>query len=191
VGTFIARISRGRTIRSVVLGVVAVPSVFSFVWFAVLGGTAVQRQRSGIADVAQAAEHSKSAATFEILGTLPLAAISSVVIVAVLGLLFITSADSASFTLGSTTSGGTQVPPKPLRLMWSFGAAFAAVLLLEGGTRDLHASAVVSAVPFALILVALCVSLVKGLVTDRQTDLGDHASGRPDREAMSSDRRRG
>ncbi len=135
VGTFIARISRGRTIRSVVLGVVAVPSVFSFVWFGVLGGTAVQRQRAGIADVAQAAEHSKSAATFEILGTLPVAAISSVVIVAVLGLLFITSADSASFTLGSTTSGGSQVPPKPLRLMWSFGAAFAAVLLLERHPR--------------------------------------------------------
>lgn len=168
VGTFIARISRGRTIRSVVVGAVAVPSLFSAVWFTVLGGTAMNRQRSGVADIARTAQHTKSGAAFDIFNTLPVSAFTSVVVVVVLGLLFITSADSASFTLGSTTSGGSQAPPKPLRLMWSFGAAFAAVLLLGGGTEDLRAAAVICAVPFTVILVVLCGSLLKALLTRRR-----------------------
>lgn len=178
VGTFIARISRGRTIRSVVVGVVAVPSLFSAVWFTVLGGTAMDRQRSGLADVARTAEHTKSGAAFDILNTLPVSAFTSVVVVVVLGLLFITSADSASFTLGSTTSGGSQKPPKPLRLMWSFGAAFAAVLLLGGGTEDLRAAAVICAVPFMVILVGLCVSLAKAVLTRGRRGLGEPDSER-------------
>lgn len=167
VGSFIARISRGRTIRSIVIGVVGVPSLFSVLWFGVLGGTTLQRQRSGTSELTQIADSSKSAVAFDLFGTLPFYALTSVIVVIVLGLLFITSADSASFTLGSTTSGGSQTPPKPLRLMWSFGAAFAAVLLIGGGTSDLRAVAVISAVPFTVILIGLCVSLGKALFAHR------------------------
>lgn len=167
VGPFIARISRGRTIRELVLGVVLVPSVLSFVWFSIFGGTALQREFSGVVDVSTVAGQSKAVATFEVLGTLPLQAITSMVILVVLGLLFITSADSASFMLGSTTAGGSLKPPKLLKLMWSFGAAFAAVLLLEGGRQSLQGAAVITAVPFTVILVCLCVSLCKILLRER------------------------
>ena len=81
--------------------------------------------------------------------------------------LFITSADSASFMLGSTTSGGTLRPPKVLRLTWAFAAAFAAVLLIGDSQQNLRNAALVAALPFTVILVALSVSLVLSLWRDR------------------------
>lgn len=167
VGTFIARISHGRTIRGVVVGVVAVPGLVTVLWFSVLGGTALQRERSGAVDVASVVTESKSVATLEILETLPFTTLALVLLVPVLALLFITSADSASFMLGAATSGGSMKPPKPLRLMWSFAAAFAAVLLLGGGPDSLRDSAVIAAVPFTVILLGLCLSLAIDIRRDR------------------------
>ncbi len=167
VGTFIARISRGRSIRGVVTGVVMVPSAVSVVWFSVLGGTALQRETTGAVQVAGIASESKSVASVAVLETLPAPGLSLILLVPVLALLFITSADSASFMLGSSTSGGSLKPPRPLRLMWSFAAAFAAVLLLSGGTTALRSAAVVAAVPFTVILIGLCVSLGLTLWKDR------------------------
>jgi glycine betaine transporter len=172
VGTFLARISRGRTIRSVVVASVVVPSAISFVWFSVFGGTALQRERNDTVDVAEIATDTKAVATLEVLETLPLPEIVAAVAVAVLALLFVTSADSASFMLGSTTSGGTMRPPRPLRLMWSFSAAFAAVLLLSGGRANLQGAAVVAAVPFTVILVGLCAALAVSLVRDARVRRG-------------------
>lgn len=169
VGTFIARISHGRSIRGVVIGVVLVPSAVTVAWFSVLGGTALQRDRAGQVAVASLADKSKAVATFEVLQTLPLASVVAVVLVVVLALLFITSADSASFMLGSTTSGGSLKPPRPLRLMWSFGAAFAAVLLLAGGEDGLQGAALVAALPFTVILLASAVGLVIVLWRDRRS----------------------
>ena len=105
VGTFIARISRGRTIRGVVTGVVLVPSLVSVVWFSVFGGTSLERELSGAVSVADRAEEAKSSATLVVFDTPPLTGFLLVLLVPVLALLFITSADSASFMLGSTTSG--------------------------------------------------------------------------------------
>ena len=159
VGTFIARISRGRTIRGVVAGVVLVPSLVSVVWFSVFGGTSLERELSGAVSVADQAEEAKSSATLAVFDTLPLTGLMLVLLVPVLALLFITSADSASFMLGSTTTGGSMKPPRPMRLMWSFAAAFAAVLLLSGGTESLRGAAVVAAAPFTIILLGLGCSL--------------------------------
>lgn len=167
VGTFIARISRGRTIRGVVTGVVLVPGAVTLGWFSVFGGTALHRERTGVADLAGLAGDSKAVTTFEVLQTLPLPALTAALLVPVLALLFITSADSASFMLGSTTSGGSRKPPRPLRLMWSFAAAFAAVLLLSGGVAALQGAALVAAVPFTIILVALGPALLVALRRDR------------------------
>jgi glycine betaine transporter len=177
VGTFIARISKGRTIRSVVIGVVAVPGVISAVWFSVLGGTALQREHTGTLDLTGEAGVSQSVATIEVFGTLPLPAITAVVVFAALALLFITSADSASFMLGSTTSGGSMKPPRPLRLLWSFAAAFAAVLLLGGGVPTLQGAAVVAAAPFTVILLGLCVALLVDLHREPSQASGAHAEG--------------
>lgn len=166
VGTFIARISRGRTIRSVVAGAVLVPGAISAVWFSVFGGTALSRVRSGEVDPALVDGQVKSALTVEVFGTLPAPGLVAVAMALVLALLFITSADSASFMLGSTTSGGSMRPPRPVRLLWSFSAAFAAVLLLAGGPESLQGAAVVAAVPFTVILLAVCLSFVLMVVRD-------------------------
>jgi len=168
VGTFIARISRGRTIAGVVCGVVLVPSAVTLAWFSVLGGTALQRETTGAVQVAQTASQAKSVATAAVFESLPLTSLTAAVVAPVLALLFITSADSASFMLGSATSGGHLKPPRPLRLMWSFAAAFAAVLLLSGGPTDLRSAAVVAALPFTVILVGLCLSLAIMLWQDRE-----------------------
>ncbi|CAN5202624.1 hypothetical protein BH24ACT16_BH24ACT16_10710 [soil metagenome] len=167
VGTFIARISRGRTIREVVVGMVLVPSLVSFVWFSVFGGTSLWLELSGQRSLSELAGQSKALVTFEVFETLPLSGVIPVFIVLVIGLLFVTSADSASFMLGSTTCGGSLVPPKLIRLMWSaLGGAFAAVLLLDGGTTSLQGAAVVGAVPFTVILLPLCVALGKSLLQE-------------------------
>jgi glycine betaine transporter len=178
VGTFIARISRGRTIRSVVLGVVGVPGVVTLVWFSVLGGTALQRERDGVVEVADVAVQAKSVATLEVLESLPATGLLLAILLPVLALLFVTSADSASFMLGSTTSGGSLKPPRPLRLMWSFAAAFAAVLLLTGGPESLRGSALVAAAPFTLVLVGLCASLGLDLWRDRAGNRAELAANR-------------
>ena len=167
VGVFIARISRGRTIRGIVAGVVLVPSLVSVVWFSVFGGTSLERELSGAVSVSGVAGNAKSIATFAVFDTLPLTEIALVLLVPVLALLFITSADSASFMLGSTTTGGGLKPPRPVRLMWSFAAAFAAVLLLSAGPDGLRGAAVIAAAPFTVILLGLGVSLVIMLWRDR------------------------
>ena len=167
VGVFIARISRGRTIRGVVAAVVLVPSLVSVVWFSVFGGTSLERELSGAVSVSGVAGETKSIATFAVFDTLPLTGLALVLLVPVLALLFITSADSASFMLGSTTTGGSMKPPRPVRLMWSFAAAFAAVLLLGGGPDSLRDAAVIAAAPFTVILVGLGISLVIMLWRDR------------------------
>ncbi|WP_051298603.1 BCCT family transporter [Arthrobacter castelli] len=167
VGTFIARISRGRTIRGVVTGVVLVPSLVSVVWFSVFGGTSLQRELSGAVSVSDTAGEAKSIATLAVFDTLPLTGLALVLLVPVLALLFITSADSASFMLGSTTTGGSMKPPRPMRLMWSFAAAFAAVLLLSGGRDSLRGAAVIAAAPFTLILLGMVLSLFIMLWRDR------------------------
>jgi glycine betaine transporter len=171
VGTFIARISRGRTIREVVVGMVLVPSGVSALWFSVFGGTSLWIELSGQRDLVALAGQSKALVTFEVFETLPFSNVFPLFIVLVIGLLFITSADSASFMLGSTTCGGSLVPPKLIRLMWSIlGAAFAAVLLLDSGSRSLQGAAVVGAVPFTIILVCLCVALGKSLLQDAREE---------------------
>lgn len=179
VGTFIARISRGRTIRSVVVAVVLVPSAVSAVWFSILGGTSLQRETSGAVDIANVAGQMKSVATVEVLGTLPLDVFVAATVISVLALLFVTSADSASFMLGSTTSGGGMKPPRPLRLLWAFAAAFASVLLLDEGTQSLHGAAVVAAVPFTVILIGLSVSLVVSLWRDTRKRVGTREAPDP------------
>ncbi len=167
VGAFIARISRGRTIRSVVVAVVLVPSLVSVVWFSVFGGTSLGRELSGAVSVSGVAAEAESVATFAVFDTLPLTGLALVILVPMLALLFITSADSASFMLGSATTGGSLKPPRPVRMMWSFAAAFAAVLLLSGGSDSLRDAAVIAAAPFTVILVGLCLSLVPMLWRDR------------------------
>jgi choline/carnitine/betaine transport len=167
VGTFIARISRGRSVRQFVVGVLLVPSTASTVWFTVMGGTALWNQANGRADYSEAVAQGEEYALFALFESLPLYALISGVSMLLVANYFVTSADSASLVLGSLSSSGTLSPRKPLVVFW--GATIggvAAVLLLSGGLEGLKNATIIVALPFVFVMLLLCVSLMKELSQD-------------------------
>ncbi|QSB04232.1 BCCT family transporter [Natronoglycomyces albus] len=173
VGTFIARISRGRTIRQFVVGVLLVPSGASTLWFAIMGGTAIFEDLDGAGLTASLASEGQESALFGMLDQLPLAGLLSVLCMILIALYFVTSADSASLVLGSLSSRGSLLPKKALVVFWgsSIGAV-AAVLLLsggdeaDGGLSALQQANILVALPFMIVMLALCVALMKELKSD-------------------------
>jgi glycine betaine transporter len=166
VGTFIARISRGRTVREFVVGVLLVPSGVSFIWFAVFGGAAIDLQLSGAADLG-AVVGQPEIALFTTLEQFPLSGIASFVVVVLVALFFISGADAASLVMGMLSTRGSLAPPRAVTVMWgvSTGAA-AAILLLANGLSALQQAAIIAAAPFTLVMIGLCVSLFKGMVSE-------------------------
>jgi glycine betaine transporter len=164
VGTFIARISRGRTIREFVIGVLLIPSVVSFVWFAVLGGTAINLELRGVGNIADAVSQGPEVALFATLNQFPLAAVMSLLAVILVALFFISGADAASVVMGMLTSRGTLDPRGLIVIIWGVltGAA-AAICLLSGGLEGLQTAAIISAAPFVLVMIGLCWSIFKEL----------------------------
>lgn len=169
VGMFIARISRGRTIRGFVFGVLLVPTLVSLVWFSVFGGTALHLEAAG-AGISRAVADDVSTAVYVMLKALPLSTVTSALAAGVVAVFFVTSSDSASFVVDMLTSGGHPDPPIWQRVFWaSAEGAAAAVLLYAGGEAALTAlqAAVVSVgLPFCLILLAMAYCLVKALRAD-------------------------
>jgi glycine betaine transporter len=164
VGTFIARISRGRTIREFVVGVLLIPSVVSFVWFAVLGGTAINLELGGVGNIADAVSQGPEVALFATLNQFPLAAVMSLLAVILVALFFISGADAASVVMGMLSSRGTLDPRAQIVVVWGVltGAA-AAICLLAGGLEGLQTAAIISAAPFVLVMIGLCWSIFKEL----------------------------
>src|SRR5215211_4400885 len=164
VGTFIARISRGRTIREFTFGVLLVPSLVSFVWFAVFGGAAINLDLFGGANIADAVAESQEAALFSTLEQFPLAAVTSFIAIVLVGIFFISGADAASVVMGMLSSKGTLHPKAWNVAMWGVltGAA-AAVALLFGGLNGLQTVAILAGAPFALIMSGIVYSLFKAL----------------------------
>jgi len=168
VGTFIARISRGRTIREFVLGVLFVPSLVSFIWFAVFGGAAINLALAGNANISVAV--SQAAVLFDTLNAFPWGMITSLLAVVLIALFFISGADAASVVLGMLSSGGTLEPRKTVIILWgSLTGLCAAVLLLSGGLNALQQAAILAAVPFALVMIALCYALITDLRGERRS----------------------
>jgi choline/carnitine/betaine transport len=167
VGMFIARISRGRTIRQFVTGVLLVPSLVSLVWFAIFGGAAIRLQQDG-AELAGAS--SAEGQLFAMLGELPLATITSVVVMILVAIFFVSGADAASIVMGSLSEGGALEPSKKTVVFWGVATGgVAAVMLLVGGDSaltGLQNITIVAALPFALVMVGLAVALVKDLHND-------------------------
>lgn len=186
VGTFIARISRGRSIRQFVIGVLLVPSTASTVWFTVMGGTAIWKQANTGADYGEAVARGEEYAMFALLESLPLYALVSGVSMLLVANYFVTSADSASLVLGSLSSSGSLAPKKPLIVFW--GATIggvAAVLLLSGGLEGLKNATIIVALPFVFVMLLLCVSLMKELMADPGANpLRQHLRHKGFREAM-------
>ncbi|MEU8952709.1 BCCT family transporter [Streptomyces sp. NPDC048518] len=167
VGTFIARISHGRTIREFLIGVLLVPSGATIVWFCVMGGTGIRLDATGRVDMAAKVEEGAEASLFAMLDALPLGTLTSWVAMILVMTYFVTSADSASLVMGSLSSRGSLHPPTWLVVTWGvLMAAVAAVLLVAGGLDSLQSATILVALPFAVVMLALCWALLKELRED-------------------------
>lgn len=164
VGLFIARVSRGRTIREFVAGALLVPSLACFAWFAIFGGSALHAEIFGSAPLAAAAKADASTAIFHLFDTLPMGTILSVAAVVLVLVFFVTSADSATMVLSMLSSHGDPRPPAWMKLLWGLLLTLAAVsLLLAGGLKAIQTAAIVAALPFAAVIVLLCWSLYRAV----------------------------
>jgi len=170
VGMFIARISRGRTIRQFVTGVLLVPTLVSLVWFAVFGGAAIDQQRSSGGLIGKGGVVDSDLALFSMLGDYPLASVTTVLVMVLVGIFFVSGADAASIVMGTLSERGTTEPSKATVIFWgSLTGAVAAIMLIIGGDdalTGLQQITIVAAVPFVLVMVALCLSLYKDLRND-------------------------
>lgn len=167
VGTFIARISRGRTIREYVLGVLLAPAGMTFVWLTVFGTGALQLELAGETSIGNAATSDPATALFAFLDLLPSAKISAAIALVVLVLFFVTSSDSGSLVVDSITSGGDLDPPLGQRVYWaSVEGVVAATLLATGGLSALQAGAIATGLPFAVLLLLMSHGLLKTLRRD-------------------------
>lgn len=167
VGMFIARISRGRTIREFVFTVVAVPSIVSAVWFSIFGGSAITAEQNGHSIYGDGSAESQ---LFNLLGSLPGGTITSLIAMVLLATFFITSADSASTVMGTMSQFGRLTASRGVTAMWGvFTALIAIVLLVTGGSdalSNLQNITILAASPFVIVILALMVALVKGLSDD-------------------------
>ncbi|WP_152354113.1 BCCT family transporter [Brachybacterium subflavum] len=164
VGVFIARISRGRTVRQFIAGVLLVPSLVGMIWFSVWGGNGLFRQWFGAGDLGDiTAEESM----FRIFDGFPATGLLSVLGIILVAIFFITSSDSGSLVVDMLASGGHPNPPIWSRVVWAVLEGFLAIaLLLSGGLESLQAGSLVTALPFCIILLLMCVALVKALGLD-------------------------
>ncbi|CAA9463138.1 MAG: Glycine betaine transporter OpuD [uncultured Rubrobacteraceae bacterium] len=203
VGTFIARISRGRTIREFAFGVLLVPSLVSFLWFAVFGGAAMNLDLFGGANIAQAVADSPEAALFSTLAQFPLASVTSFIAILLVGIFFISGADAASVVMGMLSSRGTLNPKGTIVALWgALTGAAAAVALLFGGLEGLQTVAIIAGAPFALVMIGMVYSLFKSLREEGMPSAGPYPgapepgraisrpSGVPTPQQMSAEDRR-
>jgi len=168
VGMFIAKISRGRTLRQFVSVVVLVPSIVSFIWFAILGTTAIDQQMNG----AELPSSPPEEVLFSMLGGLPLAGVTTVIAALLVAIFFVTGADSASLVMGTLSQQGRPEPSRWVTVTWGvLVGAIAAVLLVAGGEEGAGLSAlqnvtIIAALPFAIIMAFIMIAFTKDLRRD-------------------------
>ena len=168
VGLFIAKISRGRTIRQFIVGVMVVPTVFTFLWFSVFGDTALHMiMVEGYTALIEEVQADHAIALFKLFERLPLASIVSFMTVMLIGLFFVTSSDSGSLVIDSLASGGAAYTPVWQRVFWACMSGLVAIaLLLAGGLSALQAASVISALPFAIIMIIAAIGMWRALVIE-------------------------
>ncbi len=168
VGMFIARVSRGRTIREFVGGVLLAPVLLSFVWFVVFGETAIHIDLFGDGGMSAAVAESVPTALFVMLDRLPLSVVTSAIATLMVVTFFVTSADSGALVIDIIASGGDPEPPWQTRIFWAvLAGVVAGVLLVVGGLNALQTAAITTALPFAVVMLLMCVSLVIGFNSER------------------------
>lgn len=163
VGVFIARVSKGRTVREFVWGVLLVPAMITFLWFAVMGGTALYRELfQGGGLIAPDGSIDTEGALFAMLEGLPGGTALTFGAILLVGIFFVTSSDSGSFVLAMLTSGGQETPARWLRVFWACTtAAVAIALLLSGGLTALQTAAIITALPFSVVMVMMVIALFR------------------------------
>lgn len=171
VGMFIARVSRGRTVRQFLTAVLLVPTLVTVVWMSAFGGSGLDQAAEGVGELAEGISDS-TLALFQMLSHLPLTGITSFLAICLVLVFFVTSSDSGSLVIDSITSGGKTNAPVNQRIFWATAeGVIAAVLLVVGGSAALEAlsaGAVSVGLPFTFLLLAMCVSLARGLYHERQ-----------------------
>ncbi|GAA2331573.1 BCCT family transporter [Saccharopolyspora halophila] len=192
VGMFIARISRGRTIRQFVGGVILVPSVVSVIWFAILGGSAIKLQDTGTDVYASGGEEAQ---TFDMLGALPLSLITTVLVMILVAIFFVSGADAASVVMGTLSQRGSIEPKRWVVVFWGAATgAVAAIMLLLGGEDALSGIqnlTFLASAPFAVVMVLLCVALLKDLRSDPLMRRGEKGAQVLEQAVISGTERHG
>lgn len=164
VSSFIARVSRGRTVREFVFGVLFIPPAIAILWVAIFGGTALHLDLKQGQDIAAAVQENVTSALFVTLQHFPLSGIMSMLSILLILTFLITSADSATFVLGMMTTRGSMNPPFLIKIVWGvLMAAVASVLLLSSGLQGLQTASLISALPFTVIMLLIGVSLYLSL----------------------------
>jgi BCCT family betaine/carnitine transporter len=166
VGMFIARISRGRTIREFILAVVLVPTLVTALWMTIFGSTGLEQAQAGVGQLAGGITDS-SLALFQMLQNLPFSGATSILAIILVLIFFITSSDSGSLVIDSITAGGKLDAPVVQRIFWVTMEGVIAAALLFGGGSDalgaLKAATITVGLPFTVVLIAMCLSLFLGL----------------------------
>lgn len=171
VGVFIARISRGRTVRQFVLGVMLVPTLVTFLWFSVLGGSALYREMFGEGGLVVDGAVNTDTALFELLSGLPFGTILSVAALVLIVVFFVTSSDSGSFVVDMLAEGGDLDPPRWSRAFWAVMEGAVAIVLLvvgAGGLAALQTMSILVALPFSIVMVLMVVATTKALLAEHR-----------------------
>lgn len=169
VGMFLAKISKGRSIREFVIGVMVVPTTVSLVWFCVFGGTAIREQTDGVMGFAAATAASEDT-LFQVLDHLPLTGIASALVMILVAIFFVSGADSASLVMGTLSERGAHEPSRSVTIFWGVltGAVAALLLAMSGddGLNGIKQMAIIAALPFVVVMIGMCLSLYLDLRRD-------------------------
>ncbi len=201
VGLFIARVSRGRTIREFVAGALLAPTLAGFVWLTVLGGTGLQQQMSGVVDLGAAAQANVATPLFVMLEQLPWTTLTATLATILVVTYFVTSSDSGSLVIDMLAAGGHTDPPKVQRVFWAVTeGVVAGVLLVLGGLTALQTASIAAGLPFVVIMWLMCFALLKALRNEpvnpdpqeREPEappstMGDHEHVEPDDEELDGE----
>ncbi|MEC4723170.1 BCCT family transporter [Noviherbaspirillum sp. CPCC 100848] len=171
VGLFIARVSRGRTIREFIIGTVLAPSLLAFIWFSVFGGTALHMEIWQSVPIAAAVKADVSTALFTMFGAMPMGMAMSIIATLLVLVFFITSGDSATLVLGMMSTRGNPDPSPRIKIIWgSLVAGIAISLLLAGGIKAVQTATIVFALPFTIVIFLMVISLWRAVREDWQEE---------------------
>ncbi|MEZ8987772.1 BCCT family transporter [Vibrio breoganii] len=172
VGMFIARVSKGRTVRQFMTAVLIVPTTVTLIWMSTFGGLAIDQVINNVGILGTKGLTDVSLAMFEMFDAMPMANMLSIIAIILVMVFFVTSSDSGSLVIDSITAGGKLDAPMPQRVFWAFmEGAIAVAMLWVGGSeavQALQAGAISTALPFTFVLLAMCVSLLMGMATEER-----------------------